>query len=167
MNKYIFIFILLLTDLNLSSQNLTYKKTELKKIFRESIEQKSKKIISLDSNPWVTNNTDSMFYKADTIKLINLKEAPYNYGFCQIINWTFFKKDKFYLIESQTCKEPSSAKAGNASNFYIFKIRETEKGLILETYNSFGIENNYLVIGITKNETSNEILLKRINQLYN
>lgn len=60
----------------LSAQNTNPEKSELKKILRKSIDQESRKMISTISNPWIINNTDSFYFKADTI---NIKKH-YNYN---------------------------------------------------------------------------------------
>jgi hypothetical protein len=146
---------------SLSAQNLNPKKSELKKIFRKSISQNSRKIVTTDSNPWVIDNTDSIYFKADTIKLINIKKQ-YKYEFCEKINWTFYRNTKFYLGETQTCREPSSGKAGNEYNWYSIEFEKTDFGLTLITSNLSGIVDRFLVISISRNEIKDEIVLKRI-----
>ena len=121
MNRFIIFVILLSIGSNLSAQNL--KKTELIKLFRESIAQDSRKTILTISNPWVTNNKDSLYYKADTLRFINVKKTPYKYNFCEKVNWTFYRNDKFYLVESQTCREPSSAKYSIKNNQFRIEIK--------------------------------------------
>tara|TARA_A100000171_G_C2054520_1_gene106842 strand:+ start:75 stop:563 length:489 start_codon:yes stop_codon:yes gene_type:complete len=161
MNRFTILILLLSIGTNLIAQNQEIKKSELKKIFRKSIKQDSRRNISTLSNPWVINNTDSLFFKADTIKLINFK-TQYKYDFCEKINWSFYKKDKFYQVESQTCREPSSAKVSNENSRFWITITKNDFGLILNTYNLNGLIDRFLVLLINQNEIKDEIVLKRI-----
>ena len=145
----------------LSAQNLNPKKSELKKLFRKSIAQESRKKITTVSNPWVIDNTDSLYFKSDTLKLINIKKQ-YKYDFCEKINWTFYRNKKFYLGETQTCREPSSGKAGNELSWHSIKMKKTDDGLILSTYNFNGILDQFLVLSINQSEIKDEIILTRL-----
>jgi hypothetical protein len=93
--------------------------------------------------------------------LINIKKQ-YKYEFCEKINWTFYRNTKFYLGETQTCREPSSGKAGNEYNWYSIEFEKTDFGLTLITSNLSGIVDRFLVISISRNEIKDEIVLKRI-----
>ena len=163
MNRFTILILLLSIGSSLSAQNQKIKKSELKKVFRKSIEQDSRRSISTLSNPWIINNTDSLFFKADTIKLINIK-AQYKYDFCEKINWSFYKKDKFYQVESQTCREPSSAKVGDENSQHWITITKSDLGLILSTQNLTGIIDRFLVLSINRNDVKDEIVLKRITE---
>ena len=135
----------------------------MKKILRKSIEQDSRRSISTLSNPWVIDNTDSLFFKTDTVKLTNVK-AQYKYDFCEKINWSFYEKDKFYQVESQTCREPSSAKVSDENSRHWITIKKTELGLILNTYNLNVLIDQFLVLSINQNNIKDEIVLKRITE---
>jgi hypothetical protein len=63
MIRLLILILLLITGLGISAQNQNIKKSELKKIFRKSNTQESRKIISTISNPWVIDNTDSLYLK--------------------------------------------------------------------------------------------------------
>ena len=161
MNRFLIFVISLAIGSNLFGQNIHLKKSKLRKIFRKSIEQDSRKSISTLSNPWVIDNTDSLFFKADTIKLINIK-TQYKYDFCEKVNWSFYKKHKFHQVESQTCREPSSAKVSNKNNRHWITIKKTELGLILNTYNLSGLIDRFLVLSINRDKIKDEIVLRRI-----
>lgn len=166
MHRFIIYMILLLISTSLSAQNLNPKKGELKKRFRKSIVQDSRKKISTLSNPWVIDNTDSLYFKAITIKLINPKKQ-YEFDFCEYVNWSFFRNDQFYLTESQTCREPSSAKAIIVNSRHWITIKESDYGLILETHNSHGIVDRFWVVSISKTEIKDEIILMRLTNKAN
>ncbi|MFK7747613.1 MAG: hypothetical protein AB8B65_04435 [Kordia sp.] len=165
MMKRLILILIFITGFIVPAQNKSVKKSELKRIFRKSIDQESRRRVSTLSNPWVINNTDSLYFKADTIKLINIKKK-YKLPFCKKINWSFFRKDKFHLVDSQSCKEPSTAKIGTALNRYWVKIKKTDIGLILTTHNISGVVDQFLVISINQNVYVDEILLKRIKKKF-
>ena len=156
------IVISLLITSSIFAQNQKVKKSELNKIFRKSIAQDSRKTISTPSNPWVIDNTDSLFFKTDTVKLINIHKQ-YQYDFCEKINWSFYRKAKFYQVESQECREPASGKISDENSRHWITIKRTDVGLVLTTYNLLGIVDQFLVLSIVQNETKDEILLKRFN----
>ena len=54
---------------NVNGQISKPTKLKLLKIFKSSIHQKSKKKINTDSYSWLICNTDSAFYKSDTLYL--------------------------------------------------------------------------------------------------
>ncbi|WP_348723580.1 hypothetical protein [Tenacibaculum sp. 190524A05c] len=163
MNRFIIFTILFTIHSGLFSQKINPEKDALKKLFRESIKQDSSGSISTLSNPWIIDNTDNLFFKTDTVKLINIKDVTYKYEFCNFINWSFFKKDKFFQVESQTCTEPSSVKVSDEYSLHWVTIKQTELGLILNTYKSNGLKDRFLVLSINRNKKTDEIVLKRID----
>ncbi|RZT00244.1 hypothetical protein [Aquimarina brevivitae] len=129
----------------------------------ESIKQDSRGSISTVSNPWVSDNTDGLFFKADTLRLINNK-TQYDFGFCEKVNWSFYIKSKFYQVESQTCEEPASVKVSNINNQYQITLSKNKLGLILSTSNLNGLVDQYLVVSINRDHIKDEIVLKRITK---
>ncbi|AGC76778.1 hypothetical protein LX97_01435 [Nonlabens dokdonensis] len=115
MSRFIIIVFSLFISSGVYAQNYKVKISELEKTFRKSIEQDSKRSIRTLSNPWVINNTDSLFFKSDIVKLINPK-TQFQFDFCKKINWSFYKKDKFYQVESQDCQEPTTAKVADENS---------------------------------------------------
>jgi hypothetical protein len=164
MNRFIIFVILFSIGSILSAQNPKPKKSDLKKLIRKSINQDSRKTITTISNPWVTDNQDSLYYKADTLRLINIKKRPYKYNFCEKVNWTFYRNNQMFLIESQTCREPTTANVSNEKSKIRIEIKKTDLGLILATFDLNGIVSEYLVLSISRNEMEDEIVLKRLSE---
>lgn len=161
MKKIYLILLLLISNFVLIGQVTTPTKSELKKLFRKNIDQESRREITL-SNPWVINNHNSNYFKSDTITLINSHFYQDKYDFCEVVNWSFYRKNKFLLTESQTCKEPSSAAISTENSFKKLAIKEEAIGLVLQIHNSNNQINRFLVLSILKTETRTEITLKRL-----
>lgn len=161
MVRYLLVPVLLSIGMSLFAQNQEVRKSELNKLFRKSISQDSKRVIQTVSNPWISDNTDGLFFKADTIRLINVKKQ-YIKTFCETINWSFYDADRFYQIESQTCNEPSSTKVSDENNDRRMTVEKTDKGVVLITYNLSGLIERFLVLSIYKSEIKDEILLIRM-----
>lgn len=135
-------------------------KSELGRLFKNSIEQDSKKAISTYSNPWLADNRNDSYYKSDIITLINsiTKNDLKN---CQTVNWTFYQKKKFILTKAQQCKEPPSVEVSKKEDWINIKINKTESGLVLELYNNNELKEEFKVLSIEKDAVRTKIILKR------
>jgi len=141
-------------------------KAQLIKIFKNSIDQKSKKSVSIGSGEWTICNQDSAFFKADIIKLYSNINYFYQISnCCDFVNWTFYKKSAFVQSTSQICKEPSSASVKTV--YYQISIFSEDKRLYIlllkpkvsaEKFEVLKIED----IGLANNNSTKEITLKRI-----
>ena len=152
MNKLIFSFFILF-HFCLYSQNGPISKRQLLKAFKKSIEQKDRKWINTDSNPWVTNNADSLFYKSDTIVFTNAKNLKREY--CRVINWSFYKKNEFVLSDSNSCREPSRARVNQPGDWFRIEIFESDRGLFFDIYNFETLIDRFKVISFYfKNQES-------------
>ncbi|MFT6148389.1 MAG: hypothetical protein ACJAUH_001070 [Saprospiraceae bacterium] len=87
--------ILLISNSALIGQITTPIKSELKKLFRKSIDQGSQRTIATLSNPRTINNLDNSYFESDTITLINIHNFKDRCHFCKKVNWTFYKKINF------------------------------------------------------------------------
>lgn|GEM_PF-1612500 len=161
MNSFIKILIFLLVSFSAFSQNNEFSKSDLKRLFKKSILQNSKKSISTYSNPWVSDNTDSLYYKSDTIKLYGFKTKPYLADFCESVNWSFYEKSKFFLAKAHFCKEPPTVTA-NAEHFNI-KFLKTKTEFIIELYKLNILTDKFKVLEIINNDLQKTIILKRLN----
>jgi len=153
MKKSILILLFLIAHYSYG-QNVPLTKENLFKKFKESIKQNSKNSITTNSNPWVICNDDSLYYKSDTLKL-----TPHsnNYPDCKcscFIDWTFYKKGAFILTK-EFINEPRQISV--AQDWYVIKLLEKNKDLILETYNQNKVIEQFKVLSINPN-----IILLRI-----
>jgi hypothetical protein len=68
-------------------QKFIVDRHHLTKLFKESIEQESKKSISVGSGEWTICNQDSAYFKADTIKIYsNINYFYQQSNCCNFIN---------------------------------------------------------------------------------
>ena len=161
MIAFIRIVTLLLITCSVYSQNSNPKKSEVRKLFKESILQNDTNVITTVSNPWLTDNKDSLFFKADTIRLIN-PDYRYRHGLCEVVAWTFYRKDKFSQDLGQICKEPPAYRVSKEDSRHSIDLRNTESGVVMITTNAEGVINKYLVIKIERSKDMDEMTLLRL-----
>lgn len=139
---------------------------EVYKIFESSIDQPSKKAISIGAGEWLICNSDSAFYKKDTLKMYNNINYFYQQSnCCKFIGWTFYKKDAFVQSESQICDEPTS-RLVKSDNFQ-FKLSVKNKRLLMLISNSGSAIGNFEIleignISLADNNLAKVLTLKRI-----
>jgi hypothetical protein len=138
---------------------------KLTKLFKESIDQESKKSISIGSGAWTICNQDNAFFKADTIILYS--NCNYFYQLsncCNLIEWTFYKKNAFVQSTSQICKEPASSSTSTEyykidyfSDHQILYFSVWKKGSV-ETFEVLSLQK----IKLADNNFTMAITLKRL-----
>lgn len=136
--------------------------SKLNKVFRKSILQDSSKKISTLSNPWISDNFDSLYYKSEVIKLTNFKSNKGYNGYCDDVNWTFYRKNKFIIKDCQHCKEPPTCKATKNKDFFEIKINKLESNLILELFNFDKLIERFEIVSLVDSEIKTELILKRV-----
>lgn len=146
------IIFLLLLILQISySQKIKISKNELLKAFRKTIIQTQKGIIQTDSNPWFSDNSNDIYFKNDTILLVNAK--TYKRDFCKIINWTFYKKDFFVIGDADYCNEPPTKKVTKSNDWINLKSYNYKNYLILELYNQDKLIEKFKVLSLQQNQS--------------
>lgn len=164
--KYIFtLFFALSINWGLC-QELSPSKHQLSKLFKLSIDQESKKTISVGNNAWTICNQDSSFFKSDTIRIYSNINYFYQKGACcKFIQWTFYKKNAFVQSDLQVCIEPSSSSILN--KYYTIEFLSGKKELylfILNSDNAFELFRviNLQEIKLAQNNSTKIIALKRM-----
>lgn len=161
LTKKLFLLIIFLIFANPNSaQKIELSKRNIYKVFKNTIVQNKKNFISIPSNAWYTNNTNNNYYKSDTITFTNAQS--YNRSFCNVINWTFYKKDKFVRTFGNYCNEPPTEKVSNKSDFFDIKIIKQNSDLILELYNDRKIIETFKVISLESSQTLSYKNVKKI-----
>nr|WP_294944163.1 hypothetical protein [uncultured Mucilaginibacter sp.] len=138
---------------------------QLRRLFKESIDQPSKGVISVGNSEWTICNQDSSYFKSDTVRIYSNINYFYQISnCCNFVNWTFYNKNAFVLSKSQICKEPSSASV--KVDYYRFNIFLNKKKTYLSISNTIGAVEKFEVIDIreialAQNNSTQEITLKR------
>jgi hypothetical protein len=158
--KFILIVLFQLLTNFLFGQIIVPTKNQLLKIFKESILEKKKNYTT--SNPWIACNRDSLFFKSDTIQLVD-NESYYHYSVdcCSFVEWAFSSKDKFTQSKTQVCNEPASATVLNVNDTYKISLAVVGHDLIMTTTNSIDLTQKYKVLSIdkTKIDTSQNLTI--------
>ncbi|RYJ36441.1 hypothetical protein NU08_4507 [Flavobacterium anhuiense] len=162
MKKLQFLFIVFLLPFLLLSQN-KISKSEVQKIIKESQIQKKNGRISLPSiKSWKFNNTDSLYFKSDTLIAIQNKTNTQN-DFCEFIDWTFYRKNAFILGNTSYCEEPHSRLVTKYPEdyFYIAVYQIENRTMIDMLRNDKMIVDSFNVIEIENNDEFLKIKLVR------
>lgn len=158
MKKLQFLFIFFLFPLLLLSQNKIPKST-VQKIIKDSKVKMNHGTITLNSiKSWKFNNIDSLYFKSDTLIAIQNKINIQN-NFCEIIDWTFYRKNAFIMGRSSYCKEPPSRLVTKyPEDYFTIAIYQVENKtmidmfkndkMIVESFNVIDIENDEKFITI-------------------
>ena len=147
--KFIIILLFQLLTNVLFGQIIVPTKNQLLKTFKGSILEKKKHYTT--SKPWIACNKDSLFFKSDTIQLVD-NESYYHHSVdcCNFVEWTFSSKDKFTQSKTQVCNEPASATVLNATDSYKISLSVVGHDLIMTTTNSIDLTQKFNVLSIDK-----------------
>ena len=129
------------------SDSIAINKENIYKIFQITINQDNKYFQTI---PWFTDNTNDKYFESDTIQFIHAKSYKRNY--CNLIHWTFQKKDKMIRNFADYCKEPPVADITKENDYFDIRISETESKTILELYNKKKLIEKFKIESFVKNE---------------
>ena len=119
---------------------------------------------------WLICNTDSSYYKKDTLNLLNSGTGLYNITCSSNVIWYFLDKKHFFCAETIICNEPGIYKVKYKNKYYCkiaWKI-DGDKLFLMKRNKENKIEK-YLVVDFTVKYLFKEIIecyvlkLKRIN----
>lgn len=158
MKKGFILILMIFPIIDIIAQSPT--KADLRRLFKNSIEQDSRKLISTYSNPWFVDNGNDSYYKSDTITLIYSMKGN-DLILCQTVNWTFYKKEKFILTKAQHCNEPPTVEVNKEDIWFNIEIRQTDSGLFLELYSKNELKEEFKVLDIIKEPDRTKIVLIR------
>lgn len=130
-------------------QESTVTTKNVSKLFTSSIRQSSKSKIEADSNPWLICNSDSSFFKSDTLLLIqnNPNQNFARKKCCAFIGWTFYKNNKFVQSDIDYCSEPPTSRVTTKNDFYTIKVAKINTKTIIETYRNNKLIDSFIVLG--------------------
>ena len=120
------------------------KKFNLYNVFKKSINQKEKNKIIYGSNAWMICNIDSSFYRNDTLEIIENRNCI---DCCNIIEWTFIKKNLFVQSNNLSCQEPSQGTVDTKK--YSIKLSKKRNNLIITIYNRELLINSFRYLELT------------------
>lgn len=166
MNKYKLIYIVFLFPICLFAQ-ITPTKCLIQKIVKNSIVEKKKGKFILPSNKsWEFNNIDSLYFKKDTLNAYVYKEGIKHKSLCEVVDWTFYRKNAFVFGLESNCKEPPTRKVTRKPNdYYNFAIYKVENQTMIDILNfDKMIVESFIVLEIPEIEDCTEIkLVRRFN----
>lgn len=132
------------------SEKLNINKKNILKVFKSTIDQDKRNRISITSNPWSTEK--EKYEISDTIRFINPSNRT-DYNYCNVINWTFYRKNKFVRSYGEYCDEPAVEKVTNEDDFFDLKITEVYGKIYLELFNKQKLIEKFLIISLEKTQS--------------
>jgi hypothetical protein len=166
MLRLIVLFLLVGTVHSAHGQNSI---NDLFKVFKKSIKQESSKKVAVGSNPWIICNKDSAYYRSDTLILYNDKNYQYRSNCCDFVEWTFYRKDAFFLGQTKICQEPPIGIIHKDNNWFTIQSEKGSNGTKLELVNSGRVVERFKLISIgrvnpdQKTVDYNVVTLERIH----
>lgn len=142
-------------------------KSSIQKIVKNSIVEMKKGKFSLPSNKsWEFNNIDSLYFKKDTLNASVYKEGTKHKSLCEVVDWTFYRKNAFVLGQGSNCKEPATRKVTrNPKDFYKIAIYTVENETMIDilSYDKMIVES-FILIEVSEAEDCTEIkMVRRFN----
>ena len=166
---FLLIIFLLFSNQN-SAQKIKISKKNIYKVFKSTIVQDKKNIVSIPSNPLFADNTAEKFIESDTLKFTNSR--TFNRTYCKVINWTFYKKDKIARTLGDYCNEPPNEKVSTHKDYFDLKIQSVNSTTFLELYNREELAYKFEIISLEKiqsfsykNELKYILTLKRMSNV--
>lgn len=166
MNNYKLIYIVFIFPICLFAQIKPTKST-IQKIVKNSIVEMKKGKFSLPSSKsWEFNNIDSLYFIKDTLNAYIYKEGAKHKSLCEVVDWTFYRKNTFVLGQGSYCKEPTTRKVTrNPKDFYKIAIYTVKNETMIDilSYDKMIVES-FILIEVTEAEDFTEIkMVRRFN----
>ena len=97
---------------------------------------------------------------------MNQLEGTKHKSLCEVVDWTFYRKNAFVLGQGSNCKEPTTRKVTrNPKDFYKIAIYTVENETMIDilSYDKMIVES-FILIEVTKAEDFTEIkMVRRFN----
>src|SRR5690606_385846 len=143
----------------LFAQEIQFSKNVIKKVLKNTT-----------GNPLITDNTDSLFYKSDTVILYNNSKIKNSIGACEFVNISFEKsKNKFLINESGYCSEIGWTRIITEKHYFNLLIQRKKNKYFIEFKNNFSESYLFEVLkiieihfGQNNDFKAKKIVLKRI-----
>ncbi|RYY65554.1 MAG: hypothetical protein EOO12_06700 [Chitinophagaceae bacterium] len=118
----------------------------LTRVFKESIDQPEKDVIIFGQNAWQFCNSDSAYFKSDTLYMYAGafefdNHAAAQFTCCERVGWTFYKAGKIVVNRCHLCREPSQCSFTTRSDHYQVKVRKQKLKLFIDIVNSAGTQS--------------------------
>ncbi|PKD17283.1 hypothetical protein APR41_18595 [Salegentibacter salinarum] len=126
----------------------TISKNELKEILQETL-IKSRDFVPNATNSWIYDNSEKDYETKDTLILNTARSLKRDY--CQTINWTFYKWNKFQLEVADYCNEPPTKLASKDKDYFQLLIKETDGKIHLMFQNQNNIQDKFEIIELVEN----------------
>lgn len=102
---------------------------------------------------WTTPNSDSLFYKSDTVQFYNHQHYKTSSHGCSYLNWRFTSSHQVEQNESFICREPPEESMHlNRENVYYTKLEEKKQKVYLLTLFRGKVRDRFLVTELKKVE---------------
>lgn len=162
MKKYKLLCIVFLLPICLFAQS-RITKSILQKIIRDSqVEMHNGKFTLPSNKSWEFNNADSLYYKQDTLTAILYKSSKHK-SLCELVDWTFYRKNTFILGNESNCKEPPTRKVEKyPKDYFTIAIYTFENETMIDVlrYDKMIVES-FIVMNIEENQECTKIKLIR------
>ena len=132
----------------------------------ENIAKRKNGSISLpSSNSWVFNNSDSLYFKLDTL-IATRNKASKSKSLCESVDWTFYQKNAFILGKESNCKEPPTRSVTKyPEDYFTIAIYKVDEEVMIDVLrNDKMIVESFIVKEIDDQEDYTKLkLIRRFN----
>lgn len=132
-------------------KSVTLSEKAILNIFKASIQQPADGKVSIPSNAWLTCNSDSSYFGADTIYFCSnayYKNKSNATQCCELIAWTFYEAKAFILTELDLCNEPSRSSVVREKDHYKLEVIKAKDKYFLQIFNNSNLTESFEILGI-------------------
>jgi hypothetical protein len=144
------------------TQNLSLTEKNLKRLFNTPPD-----ICCVPQKPeWTAcYNTDSGYYKVDTVQLYSDKYYYLTVHCCYDIEWTFYNSTTFALSETKVCQEPPLSMVSFDNSNLKIKFNNKNNTLTMFIYKDRKLKDRFVLLSLDTVEMKNGQLGYRLTML--
>ena len=113
-------------------------------MIRESIKTYSSKITDSENLRFITDNTDSLFFKSSRITVFTNHKKRLEGLFCRRVEISFMDNIYACFKDCQNCIEPSTCYKSNDKKIFKYKLKKIKGKLYLEFSNKYEKREYYI-----------------------
>lgn len=132
-------------------------KNSIRLIFKETL-GKVRNAVDNASNDWRYDNSKSDYFTNDTIVLNTARS--YRMEYCEGVNWSFYKEQKFILEFTHYCHEPPLKDKSHKKDYMRMRIKESNDKIYLKLINQGGLFDSFEILAVKKNDPIDDYEVK-------
>ena len=146
--KKIFITVFHCAAFYFSTAQMSLSLDTVKAVFAETL-RKSRDVVDDAPNSWRYDDSNNDYFRKDTLVLNSARSYRTNY--CNGVEWSFYKEDRFVVLFTRLSNEPSLRLATKKEDFFKMVIFQKNDGCYFKLYNRRRLKETFKLLGLRRN----------------